>query len=215
MQVTGITTRIEMDRIVLWKKITKLFSNPMGYLVRLIVYPFRRLSFAEYHISDRVEGIKMMTPSSIWCGRNVFIGYNARIEGVKKYNESHFTPEIIIGDGVSIQQNLHLTCATRISIGSNTAIAANVTITDINHPYTDIDIPIERQDIETCRIEIGEDCKIYNGAVILMGVRIGKHCVIGANSVVRSDIPDYSVAVGAPAKVVKRYDFETRKWIKV
>ena len=198
-----------------WKKIAIFFSNPIDYLARLITYPFRRLSFAEYHISDSVKCVKMMTPSSIRCGRNVFIGYNARVEGVKKYNESHFTPEIIIGNGVSIQQNLHLTCATRISIGANTAIAANVTITDINHPYTDIDMPIERQDIETSRVEIGEDCKIYNGAVILMGVKVGKHCVIGANSVVRNDIPDYSVAVGVPAKVVKRFDFETRKWIKV
>ena len=47
------------------------------------------------------------------------------------------------------------------------------------------------------------------------GVTIGKNSVIGANSVVTKDIPDYCVAVGAPAKVIKKYDFESGKWLKV
>lgn len=139
---------------------------------------------------------------------------NARIEGVKRYNNVCFNPEIIIEDGVSIQQNLHLTCANKIVIGKNTAIAANVTITDIHHPYTDINVPIERQDIEVKEVVIGEECKIYNGAVILPGVHIGKHVSIGANSVVNRDIPDYCVVAGAPARIIKRFNFETNQWQK-
>lgn len=139
---------------------------------------------------------------------------NARIEGVKRYNNVCFTPEIIIEDGVSIQQNLHLTCANKIFIGKNTAIAANVTITDIHHPYTDINVPIERQDIEVKEVVIGEECKIYNGAVILPGVHIGKHVSIGANSVANKDIPDYCVVAGAPARIIKRFNFETNQWQK-
>ncbi len=122
---------------------------------------------------------------------------------------------IEIGDQVSIEQNLHLTCANRITIGANTAIAANVTITDIHHPYSDVNLPIERQDIEVGEVVIGEDCKIYNNVVILPGVHIGKHVTIGANSLVSHDIPDYTVAVGNPASVVKQYDFEINKWIKI
>lgn len=63
-------------------------------------------------------------------------------------------------------------------------------------------------------VKIGENSKIYNNSVILPNVVIGKHCVIGANSVVNKDIPDYSVAVGSPAKVVKRYNFKTEQWEK-
>lgn len=137
------------------------------------------------------------------------------MEGIKQYNDCLFNPLIVLEDGVSIQQNLHLTCAGNITIGRNTAIGANVTITDIHHPYEDVTLPIEKQDITVAPVHIGEDCKIYNNAVILPGVVIGKHVTVGANSVVTTCIPDYSVAVGAPAKVVKRYNFETGSWEKV
>lgn len=148
------------------------------------------------------------------CGRCVSIGLNARLEGISRYNNVSFTPCIVLSDGVSIQQNLHLTCANSVVIGKNTAIAANVTITDIHHPYTDISIPIERQDIEVGFVQIGENCKIYNNAVILPNVTIGKHVTVGANSVVNRSLPDYCVAVGIPARIVKRYDFETKAWRK-
>ena len=170
--------------------------------------------FKQYDISDTVKSIKSITPKYVSLGKKCYIGYNARIEGIDRYNNIIYTPQIVIGDGVSIQQNIHLTCASSIIIGKNTAIAANVTITDIDHPYIDIDIPIERQDLIVKNVSIGEDCKIYNGAVILQGVKIGRHCVVGANSVVIKDIPDFCVVVGAPAKIVRRYDFGCSTWRK-
>lgn len=117
-------------------------------------------------------------------------------------------------DGVRIQQNLHLTCASRIEIGENTAIAANVTITDIHHPYTDIDTPIEKQDLEVHPVKIGKDCKIYNNAVILPGTVIGNHVSIGANSVVKGTFPDNCVVAGIPAVILKKYDASIGEWRK-
>jgi len=152
---------------------------------------------------------------SLSLGENVFILDNARIEGINSYKDEQFNPNIIIENNVSIQQNCHLTCAKKIHIGKDTAIASNVTITDINHKYYNIDIPVEKQDIEVYEVEIGNGTKIYNNAVILPGVIIGDHCVIGANSVVNKNIPDYSGAVGAPARVIKQYDFEKEEWVKV
>ena len=148
-------------------------------------------------------------------GRHVSIGYHARIEGVNLYNNIEFSPCIKLCDNVSVEQNLHLTCAKKIVIGKNTAIAANVTITDVHHPYDDINVPIEKQDIIVKEVIIGEDCKIYNNVVILPGVHIGKHVTIGANSVVTKDVQDYSVAVGIPAKVIKQYDIEKKEWIRI
>lgn len=136
------------------------------------------------------------------------------ILGIKKYNEINFSPSIIFEDNVSIMRNLYLTCANNIVIGKNTAIASNVTITDIHHPYTDPLIPIEQQNLEIGKVHIGEDCKIYNNVVILPNTTIGKHVTIGANSVVNRNIPDYSIAVGIPAKIIKRYDFHTKSWRK-
>ena len=156
-----------------------------------------------------------ITPKYISIGSNVSIWKNCRIEGIHKYNDVLFTPNITIEDEVSIQQNLHLTCANSIYIGKKTAIASNVTITDINHPYKDIKKSIESQDIEYKSVYIGSGCKIYNNVVILPGTKIGSNCVIGANSVVTEiDVPDYSILVGSPAKVIKRYNLTSNKWEK-
>lgn len=146
--------------------------------------------------------------------KGVHINHGCRIEGVTRYSGILYDPLLILKHNVSIEQNAHITFAERIEIGSNTAIAANVTITDIDHPYTDPDIPIERQRLRVKPVRIGEDCKIYNNAVILQGTSIGKHCVVGANSVVSGSFPDYSIIVGAPAKIVKRYNRESGKWEK-
>lgn len=156
-----------------------------------------------------------LTPKSLYIGNNVYILKNARLQNIFKYNKVVFFPKIIIGNNVSIEQNIHLTCAKSIFIGEETAIAANVSITDITHPYENINIAPEKQDIEVDEVYIGSQCKIYNNVVILPGVKIGKHCVIGANSLIRKGIyPDYSIIVGNPAKIVKKYNFISKKWEK-
>lgn len=154
----------------------------------------------------------IVTPKCISVSDNVFVQPNARIEGITSYEGINFHPHIEIEENCTIQQNLHLTCAQNVFVGKNTAIAANVTITDINHPYENIDLPIEKQALQVRPVSIAEDCKIYNNVVILPGTKIGKHCVIGANSVVFGDFADYSIVVGAPAKIIKRYSFESSSW---
>lgn len=191
-------------------------------MLKIILGKFRALFsyirykpfFYEYHKSDQIFSPLQLTPKFISLGERVVISYNARIQGVGLYKGVKYNPLIRLGDGVSIQQNIHLTCAKSVVIGKNTAIAANVTITDIHHPYDDISIPIEHQRLVVKEVSIGDDCKIYNNVVVLPGVHIGKHVTIGANSVVTRDIPDYSVAVGNPAKVIKHYDYNRKAWVK-
>lgn len=183
-------------------------------LARIVYYLLNKPFYAEYHLSDFVIKPISITQKSVKLGKHVLIYYHARINGVRQYNDVKYSPEIILESGVRVQQNLHLTCAESVIIGENTAIAANVTITDIHHPYTDINVPIELQNIEVHPVKIGRDCKIYNNVVILPGTLIGDHVTIGANSVVNGTIPDYCVAVGAPAKIIKRYDFLSKTWKK-
>lgn len=180
---------------------------------RIVCYLQHKHRYIKYHYSDTIKKPLHITPQFIELGTDVSIWYNARIEGVKRYNDIEYSPRIIIRDRVSIQQNIHLTCANYIEIGENTAIAANVTITDIHHPYDNIDIPIERQNLVVKSVVIGSDCKIYNNAVILPGTIIGHHVTIGANSVVRGVIPDYSVIAGIPARIIKSFDFNTGQWL--
>lgn len=193
--------------------VIKYIKRIIGGCKSLLRYVINKRRFKRCTRHSNIIKPFIATYDCISMGR-AYILNNARIEGVKKYNNVYFNPEIVIGDGVSIQQNLHLTCANKIVIGKNTAIAANVTITDIHHPYTDINVPIERQNIEVKEVIIGEECKIYNGAVILPGAHIGNHVSIGANSVVNKDIPDFCVVAGAPARIIKRYNPEANEWQK-
>lgn len=190
--------------------LVRLWNACRRRLIRACYKPFfKELGKKSYFVSPLI-----LTPGCIVCKERVYVAKHARMEGIVQYNERRFTPSIVLEEGVTIQQNLHLTCAEKITVGRNTAVGANVTITDIHHPYEEISIPIEHQDIRVAPVSIGEDCKIYNNAVILPGVSVGNHVTIGANSVVAADIPDYSVAVGAPARVVKQYDFGTGRWEK-
>ena len=188
--------------------------HPIKVLRHVVTYLWYYPKCRKYHLSDMINNAIEITPESLLLGKNVYIGPNARIVGVRRYNNREFSPEIDLSDGVSIQQGVHMTCAQSIRIGKNTAIAAYVTITDINHPYSDITIPIERQDIEVMPVAVGENCKLYNGSVILPGISIGNHCVVGANAVVTHNVPDYCVVAGAPARIIKRYDVKSKKWRK-
>lgn len=142
-------------------------------------------------------------------GKKIYIGHNARI-AVSKH------AALIIKDGTQINDNLEISCNNFIEIGENVLIGRNVFIGDNIHNYKQIDYPILRQDLSKGgKIVIEDDCWIGTGVCILKNVVIGKHSIIGANSVVTKNVPPYSVSVGLPAQVIKRYDFEKGTWIKV
>jgi acetyltransferase-like isoleucine patch superfamily enzyme len=190
-------------------KVINYLTIAVAKIATVVLYKWRMRYCGSNTIIERPLHF---TPKHIIMGNGVYIWKNARIEAVTIYEGQIYNPEIIFEDGVSVQQNLHLTCAERISIGKNTAIAANVTITDIHHPYDDISIPIERQKLKVFPVKIGDDCKIYNNVVVLQGITIGNHVTVAANSVVNKSIPDYCVVAGIPARIIKRYNFEQKQW---
>ncbi len=102
-----------------------------------------------------------------------------------------------------------------VTIGDNVHLAQNVVISGLNHNFEEVDKTIAEQGVSTKHVIVENDVWIGANSVIPAGVRIGKHVVIGAGSVVTKDIPSYSVAVGNPARVIKQYDVENKQWIKV
>ena len=105
-----------------------------------------------------------------------------------------------IGKGVFVNSNLLAMARGGITIGSYSRIAANVQLISNNHDPYDLDVL-------TCKpVVIGEYAWIGAGATILPGVRVGRHAIVGAASVVTHDVPDYAVAVGNPARVIKMLD---------
>jgi acetyltransferase-like isoleucine patch superfamily enzyme len=111
---------------------------------------------------------------------------------------------VVIGDRCLIGRGSGIVGHFSVEIGHDVWTGHHVYITDQNHGYADPDVPISLQTQPERPVRIGDGSWIGHGAVILPGVNIGRHVVVGANSVVTSDIPDHCVAVGAPARVIKR-----------
>jgi acetyltransferase-like isoleucine patch superfamily enzyme len=125
-------------------------------------------------------------------------------------------PKLIMKDHVEIGMNATISAAKLIVIEENVFTAPNVYISDHGHEYRDVNVPIAMQGIrKVAEVRIGENTWLGQNVVILPGVTIGKHCVVGANSVVNRNVPDYCIAAGAPAKVRLLYNRETACWERV
>jgi acetyltransferase-like isoleucine patch superfamily enzyme len=127
--------------------------------------------------------------------------------------QNTLTPNLTIKEGSALGRFAHIVAIEEVIIGKNVLIADKVYISDNLHDYNDITQPIMHQPVLfKGKVAIGDHSWIGEN-VSIIGASIGKHCVIGANSVVTHDIPDYCVAVGTPAKVIKRYNLQTKTWI--
>lgn len=123
-------------------------------------------------------------------------------------------PELIIGNRVHIGAYAMIIAANKIKIGNNVLLSERVTILDHAHAYEDINLPVIDQPIMgKGEIIIEDECFIGINSVIIGNLKIGKHAVIGANSVVTHDVPAYTVVAGSPAKIIKKYDFRKKKWL--
>lgn len=112
-------------------------------------------------------------------------------------------PKIKIGNDATILFRFQCNAAASVIVGDSVLIASNVLVTDSDH-IIEPGIPVTRNpNFITRPVVIEHDCWIGQNAVILKGVTVGHHSIVGANSVVTRDVPPYSVAVGNPARVVK------------
>lgn len=147
--------------------------------------------------------------NKISIGKRVRIFPNVRLEVHGKDST------LDIEDNVAIGQNVHITSGEKLIIGKSSTILANVFITNIDHDYEEINKHILDQKMIVKKTIIGENCFIGIGAAIQAGTILGKQCIVGANSVVKGEFPDYCVIVGTPARIVKKYNFETQRWEKI
>ncbi len=143
--------------------------------------------------------------------RNIFIDRGVGIfPGLRA--ETHHDGTIHIEENVSIGQHFHITAIGNLTIGADTLIAGSVTVTDIDHEYRDVTSPLREQGFIHHRTQIGRNCFLGMGARIQAGTILGDGCVVGTNAVVRGEFPSHSVIVGAPARIVKRYNLESQTW---
>ncbi len=147
-------------------------------------------------------------------GDNTQILANSRIQLYPKLVNT--IPHRIIGKDGYCGYDLSLLAGADIVIEDNVLIASNVLVTSENHSINpESCTPYMNQKLDARAVHIGAGTWLGENVMVMPGVTIGKKCVIGAGAIVTKDIPDYSVAVGNPAKVIKRYDFKEHEWVEI
>jgi maltose O-acetyltransferase len=165
--------------------------------IELVFALFFRLA---YGISSaiRFESINTIVRMAKWRAKLGSIGGNVNI-----YPDViiHNTNKVHIGNSVSIAEFVHMWGGGGIKIGDNTLIASHTVITTQTHST---DCELYRDSLECKPVAIGENVWIGAGAIILPGVTIGKNSIIGSGSLVNKDVPENVIAVGIPAKVLRK-----------
>lgn len=160
--------------------------------------------------------ISSNNPQYICVGKRVRIKAYCRIDCYKSFGGGEYNPALIIEDGVIIGHNFTCLVADYCSIGKDTILAHNVSIISENHGIdVENNIPFHEQRLKTGSCIIGSNCWIGCNVVFLPNSAIGNNCIVAANSVVNKKFPDNCMIGGTPAHILKTYDFEQHKWIKV
>ncbi len=187
-------------------------------MIRIIRFLFKKLRgrrrlFAKYcKHSVIASSVKTSSPSNIYIGNRVSIGMRTWIDA--KPHTGIKDCCLVFKDGVTIGEYNHIYATNSIVFLEDVLTANYVYVSDNLHSYQDVDTPIQKQPIKQLKpVVIGKGSWLGEH-VSIIGACVGSHSVIGANSVVTKDIPDFCIAVGVPAKIIKRYDFENSCWRK-
>lgn len=202
----------------LFHKISGFIREPLIEKTETIAHWYWLLKTQSYyrHFFQRIgkksriiRPLRLKNVEHISIGAEVIIHKHGWLQTQKI---SKTPPELIIGNGCVIGNFSHITCVNRVCLEAKVLMADGVFITDHSHQYQDITRPVVEQGIQAGRpVTIGFGSWLGEN-VVVMSCRIGRNCIIGANAVVLDDVPDYCVAVGAPARVVRRWNPQSKTW---
>lgn len=185
-----------------------------GFIRLIIDVICSRVAFSNVRIIRRPFYIRNI--GKIYFGSGFTSGVGLRIDVVEK------EAELIVGKNVQLNDYCHIGVSNKITIGDGTLIASKVFITDHGHgnikkPCTKSSplIPPILRPLENSPVFIGSNVWIGEGVLILPGVTIGSGSIIGAGSVVTKSVPENVIAVGNPAKPIKKYNFDTCNWEQI
>jgi acetyltransferase-like isoleucine patch superfamily enzyme len=203
----GFTASIKaspwLKAIALWLLTPKNQARPRLW-VKLFINPFK-------HKKGKNSLIRFRTRMDLMPFNDFALGDDSTIEDFATVNNG--VGDVRIGN----RTRIGISCVVigPVTIGDDVMLAQNIVLSGLNHPYEDVTMPISKQKVTTKEIKVDDEVWIGSNAVITAGVTIGKHSVVAAGSVVTKDVPAYSIAVGNPARIIKRYNFETKSWEKV
>lgn len=201
--VTKIKSNPAVKKKALWLLIPKGEARPRWW-VKVFMNPF-------YHKRGKRSVIRSTVRKDVLPFNQFILGEGAVIEDFSVINNG--MGDVAIGKNSFI--GLSNVIIGPVEIGNNVILAQHVVISGLNHGYEDVNVPIKEQPCTFQKITIGDDSWIGANVTITSGVIIGKHVVVAGGSVVTKSLPDYCVAVGNPARIIKQYDFNTQQWEKV
>jgi len=196
--------------------VAQAVPGALGLVLRKLLYP-RLLGACGRNVVFG-QNVVLRHPGKIRIGDNVVIDDNCLLDAKGDSNRG-----IQIGSGVFVGRNSILSCkngdidlgdrtnigfncevfsASRVSLGADTLLAAYCYIVGGDHDFSDPSKAVLAQGRVSKGVTVGEGVWMGSGAKVLDGVAVGRHAIIGAQAVVREDVPDYGVAVGVPAKVI-------------
>ncbi|WP_448700101.1 acyltransferase [Mucilaginibacter sp. AW1-3] len=192
-----------IKKLALWMMIPSGEHRPRRW-IKWMVNPFK-------HKRGKKSIIRWRTRIDVFPYNKFELGASSVIEDFATVNNG--VGDVFIGDRTII--GIGNVIIGPVKIGNDVMFAQNIVASGLNHGYEDVSLPPSVQKVNTAQITIGDDVWIGANSIITAGVSIGKHAVIGGGSVVTKNIPEYTVAVGNPAKVVKKYNFELNTWERV
>lgn len=202
-------------RLTLAKAGFELARNAKRLYWLLKTHTFYRLGFGDIQWrSIIIRPLKIQNPENIYIGRNVVIEEQAWLLTLQLPGRVE-RPRMTFGDGTVIGHFCHITCVDNVSIGARVLMADRVHVSDNGHGFQDPDKAVLDQPI-TSKGPVSIGCGTWVGeGVSILSCQIGRNCVIGANAVVTRDVPDHCIAVGSPARIIKRFDPRTQAWVQV
>ncbi|MBI2283825.1 MAG: acyltransferase [Bacteroidetes bacterium] len=187
-------------------------TNYVYRIISIIYYFFNSRKFKHLDFktiirpSVRIEGKEFITIS-----RGVVVQRHGWLLAMKN---DEYDPELVIGSGCAIGDFAHITCVRKVVLEDYVLLANRVYISDNQHGFSDIRKPIMHQPVSfTGEVVLGKGCWIGENVCVMASV--GKNSIVAANAVVTTPIPDYCIAGGVPAKVLKRYNAVTETWERV
>ena len=200
-------------------------KSPWYYIVACVSKIRRRLFTKEFCHIGKGSGFGtkgygnrciVIGKDRISIGDNSWFGQDSEVIVYHTHFKDELHSKLTIGNNVRCTSRCRITCAGRTTIGNNVLIAPDVFITDHNHGMNP-EMPggYSPQPIIIKDVNVEDGVWLGQRVCVMPGVTVGAHSIIGANSVVTHDIPPYSIAVGAPARVVKQWDHDQQEWVPI
>jgi acetyltransferase-like isoleucine patch superfamily enzyme len=178
---------------------------------------------------QRPRGLRRLGPSTrimpplrringhcIDIGDRVVMGRNCLLQPLTGYLGQVFTPQLVIGDDCYIGPDCQFHCIDRIELGAGSVLSDQVYVSDVGHGLDPrAGLIIDQPVISKGPVIIGAGSFVGFGAVLLSGVTLGKHCIVGARSVVTRAVPAYTMVGGNPAREIARFNLGSGLWERV